>query len=429
MRKDHQKSKSDKFSLAVDLISGVDNDSMVDIMLLANDGGEIPASRFVISARSTVLQRTLFKENVEQRELKLDYSTNVVRALVKYCSTNDLVDDVWRPRNESVARELIHLYDAANTYELIGLKDLICAKLKVLARTHPNLACAIYDECASYGSSGGQVPAKPKSIALKAIRHNPTAALLKKNEHGNQEAGVAALRASTAEEIIGDPKMNAEEITMFRAAVIWADAPFLGDGVNYAYRLQERRHVAKQMISRCINLSNIAPSQLLGFVSECDLVDGEEVSQAIVNLALRVELEGFPVSKHRSDAPPPITMMPAHPSKSHSTGHHDTDNSLLMDMTDMTDEMSLVDDEAQSFAGSTSSPQRSRGKKPAVVSPKASEKSLKPPGRPKSKKTVGQAIGFYLADKVDTMCVHPYKHGADMDGDDNNANSKPKGEF
>lgn len=202
MRKEHQKSKTDKFSLAVDLISGVDNESMVDIMLLANDGGEIPASRFVISARSTVLQRTLFKENVDQRELKLDYSTNVVRALVKYCSTNDLADDVWRPRNESVARELIHLYDAANTYELIGLKDLICSKLKVLARTHPNLACAIYDECASYGGSGGQVPAKPKSIALKAIRHNPTAALLKKNEHGNQEAGVAALRASTAEEII-----------------------------------------------------------------------------------------------------------------------------------------------------------------------------------------------------------------------------------
>ena len=47
-----------------------------------------------------------------------------------------------------------------------------------------------------------QVLEKPKAIALKAIRHNPMAALLKKNEHGNQEAGVSAFGTGTIEEII-----------------------------------------------------------------------------------------------------------------------------------------------------------------------------------------------------------------------------------
>lgn len=213
--------------LLADILSSVGAEGLTDIVLLSNDGGQVPASRFVISARSAVFQSLLFRtgENLNQQVLQLDYSTNIVRALVKYCCTNELPEEGWRARTEGVARELVRLYDAAAAFDLTGLNALLCQKITVLVQTHPNLACAVYDECSSYSSSLGagtptpgnprgrhsggasnartpQVLEKPKAIALKAIRRNPMAALLKKNEHGNQEAGVSALGMGTIEEII-----------------------------------------------------------------------------------------------------------------------------------------------------------------------------------------------------------------------------------
>ena len=213
--------------LLADILSKIGAEGLTDIVLLSNDGGQVPASRFVISARSAVFQSLLFRtgENLNQQVLQLDYSINIVRALVKYCCTNELPEEGWRARTEGVARELVRLYDAAAAFDLVGLNALLCKKITVLVQTHPNLACAVYDECSSYSrSSGGGVPTpgnprgrhsgdasnartpqvleKPKAIALKAIRHNPMAALLKKNEHGNQEAGVSAFGTGTIEEII-----------------------------------------------------------------------------------------------------------------------------------------------------------------------------------------------------------------------------------
>ena len=79
-------------SLAVDIISSIDGNAMLDVMLMANDGGEIPASRFVLGARSPVLQQLLFKRGQSSHEYKLDYSTTVVNALVHYCRTNELLE-------------------------------------------------------------------------------------------------------------------------------------------------------------------------------------------------------------------------------------------------------------------------------------------------------------------------------------------------
>lgn len=436
-----------------DILSKIGAEGLTDIVLLSNDGGQVPASRFVISARSAVFQSLLFRtgENLNQQVLQLDYSTNIVQALVKYCCTNELPEEGWRARTEGVARELVRLYDAAAAFDLAGLNALLCQKITVLVQTHPNLACAIYDECSSYSCSLGasvptpgnprgrhsgdtsntrtpQVLEKPKAIALKAIRHNPMAALLKKNEHGNQEAGVSALGMGTIEEIIGDQQMHAEEITMFRAIIIWADALFVGGdgdgGVNYAYRLQERRLLAKSMVSKCINLSNIPPSQLLGFVSECNLVEEKDIMDAITSLALRVEIEGYPVSKLRGDNRTAAASPKA---------VHQPDALPLLNTTQSTEGMSLLDNDdlmleggASDFAYQGSLPPPPPPPPPPLTSipptppqPKADPKKSKKGGKigpkiPWMKMSFGQRIGFYFADKVDTMCVQPHKEGFEV---------------
>ena len=112
--------------LAVDIISSIDDDAMVDIVLLSNDGGEIPASRFILGARSPVLRKMLFQTNStnNQYELKIDHSSTVVHTLAYYCRTNEL-DDICLPKNEESVRELVKLCQCAIELELSGLETLV----------------------------------------------------------------------------------------------------------------------------------------------------------------------------------------------------------------------------------------------------------------------------------------------------------------
>jgi hypothetical protein len=140
----------------------------------------------------------MYHEKHTMQELRLAYSTDVVRALVQFCRTNELSTEVGNAKSPAKARVLVQLYDCATEFELKGLLELICATLGGLTKSYPYLACAVYDEAAAYG----EAMHKPKSIALQAIRHSPDAALLKKNEIGNQEPGVTSLGSATVETII-----------------------------------------------------------------------------------------------------------------------------------------------------------------------------------------------------------------------------------
>ena len=215
--------------------------------------------------------------------------------------------------------------------------------------------------------------------------------------------------------------MHAEEITMFRAIIIWADALYVGgdgdDGVNYAYRLQERRLLAKSMVSKCINLSNIPPSQLLGFVSECNLVEEKEIMDAITSLALRVEIEGYPVSKLRGDS----RTAAASDTLPLLNTTQDTEGISLLDSDDL-----MLEGGASDFAYQGSLPPPPPPPPPPIASiptpppqPKADPKKNKKGGKigskiPWMKMSIGQRIGFYFADKVDTMCVQPHKEGFEV---------------
>jgi hypothetical protein len=300
----------DQRGLAVDIISSIDNDEMHDMILLSIDGGEIPASRFVLGARSPVLRQMLFLNSTNRvttsSELKITYSAAVVRALVYYCRTNDL-DDISLPTNEESLRELVKLSQCAIELELVGLEALVDNLVASLCQVDPDVACTFFDEAAS---GGGKPPVDSiKSIALGFIRRNPEAALLRKNHPRGQHffGGITSLQVESLKEILNDSAICTEEINLFRAIVIWAEAPCKQqqrpksmDAWAAQIMNHNQREAAKPVVAECIDLSKIAPSDLLGIVTESGLVDEIDVSNALIQIALRVEAEGVHLSKRRS---------------------------------------------------------------------------------------------------------------------------------
>ena len=420
--------------LALDLMMSIKSDAMLDVVLLSNDGSAVPASRFVLGARSPILQKMLFPNILPSpSKLKLDYCSNVVNTLVNYCRTNELRRIAWQSRDEASSRELVQLCHCAVTYQLKGLQDLVEQLVFSIVEANPHLACAIYDEAAISGKPVGSI----KQIALNLIRQNPEEALLCKSEFGSF-GGVSSLGSETLEELLSDSQLCTEEINLFRAVTQWTDAFSVSEYTKQKRKdawatqlsLQRRRMAAKKIIENCIDLFKIAPSDLMGTVSESGLVDEVKVSNAIVQIALRFEKEGFQVSKSRCivmkerlppQPPPPIPQEPS------QTLHGLKDNSAIVDI--------YVDLSEAGSCHSYETVQQNNKRRPTKQQPKAvtPEKKKRAPRfvyqdtnnstnssccvDPKyrlgdSSATTNDISKFslYLQDKVDSMCVHP---GAD----------------
>jgi hypothetical protein len=487
----------DQRGLAVDIISSIDMDEMHDMILLSNDGGEIPASRFVLGARSPVLRQMLFLNSTNRvttsSELKITYSATVARALVYYCRTNEL-DDISLPTNEESLRELVKLSQCAIELELVGLEALVGSSVASLCQVDPHVACTFFDEAAS---GGGKPPVDSiKSITFDFIRRNPETALLRKNHPRGQHffGGITSLREDSLKEILNDPAICTEEINLFRAIVIWAEAPRKQpqrpksmDAWAAQIMNHDQREAAKPVVEECIDLSKIAPSDLLGTVTESGLVDEIDVSNALIQIALRVEAEGVHLSKRRSDDGR-VVPRPASPSPRSQVSYCGFEqNSGVDSVTDIFGDLTIDHQTSSSFTyvpAEQSNKRKPNKQQPKIISPprkpapsfrtperqppmlpplnendgapiaKTTERQAptvlpSPPPQPgddvdsvaktvassnrpplppppptsKRKKTRGsntsvrekntigtrirQAIGMYLRDKVDTICIHP----------------------
>jgi hypothetical protein len=372
----------DQRGLAVDIISSIDNDEMHDMILLSIDGGEIPASRFVLGARSPVLRQMLFLNRTNRvttsSELKITYSATVARALVYYCRTNEL-DDISLPTNEESLRELVKLSQCAIELELVGLEALVGNLVASLCQVDPHVACTFFDEAAS---GGGKPPVDSiKSIAFDFIRRNPETALLRKNHPRGQHffGGIASLRAESLKEILNDPAICTEEINLFRAIVIWAEAPCKqqqGPKIMDAWAAQimnhNQREAAKAVVAECIDLSKIAPSDLLGIVTESGLVDEIDVSNALIQIVLRIEAEGVHLSKRRSDDLR-VVPRPASPSPRSQVSYCSFEqNSGVDSVTDIFGDLTIDHQTASSFTYvpvEQSNKRKPNKQQPKIISP------------------------------------------------------------
>lgn len=281
--------------LVMDLLSHAGNEIMADILIATKDGGVLPASRFVLGARSTVLQKMLYTNSQarDSREIRLDYSTAVVRHLIHYCRSNEIMP--CQSKDEAYSRALVELCDCGSTFQLYGLEDMVCESVKSLLDLAPHLACAVFDEAFS-----NEAVEALQEIALTVIREDPETTLMKRNGlHKNREPGVVFLGSVAISEILRDHRMCTEEIVMFQSLLLWAE--FIPTAsVHSGAKMHERRELARGFAERYIDLSCIAPSDLFGCVTNSGLVGLDKVSDGLHELALRLESEGANVSKRRA---------------------------------------------------------------------------------------------------------------------------------
>ncbi len=411
-------------------------------------------------------------ESATPSQLKLSYSATVVRALVFYCRTNEL-DDIRQPTNEEALRQVVKLSQCAIELELAGLETLVGNLVSSICQENVHLACTFFDEAAS---GGGKPPVDSvKSVALGFIRRNPEAALLRKNQIGNFYGGITSLQVESLKELMKDSRICTEEINLFRAIVVWSEAPCKQerpknmDAWATQILIHNQREAAKPVVQECIDLSKIAPSDLLGTVTESGLVEETDVSNALIQIALRVETEGVHLSKRRSDDSRVIPRPLSPPSISYCT--YDQPDSGVESVADILGDLTVDQTNASSYTYTpveqTSNKRRASKQQPKLVTPpKRREPSFRTPERQqqppppmlpageaedvasakaaasagaatgaslppvkrkkrkaavREKHSIGEririAVGMFLRDKVDTICIHP-RNNTDGDSDE-----------
>lgn len=288
-----------------DLMMNLDNDRMTDFVLLSLDGERVLASKFILGARSPVFRRQLFSGKGSQRPgnqnmLEIGYSGTVVQAMVEYCRSDDIRNFTGRVRYEHTVRELVHLFECAEFYQLQGLLQKVCATATKICQTSKHLAPAIFDQACQ--SKALQI----SQIGLAAIQEEPQAALLnsalEELDFGvpTSPPGVSYLSIEALSQILRDKKMCCDEIVMFQILVAWLNMHERSKDLAYWAKhdpdledvhTESPKEIARQLVQH-IDLTMIAPSELLTTVAKSELVSNEKITAALAEIAQLVEKHG-----------------------------------------------------------------------------------------------------------------------------------------
>ena len=251
-----------------DLLRAVQDEEMTDLALVGCDGAAIPASRFVLSARSPVLKRMLcgsFRESSAQ-EIPLEYDGIILEAIVEYCCRNEIPKfRLYVHRNAHSARRLVQLYKAADYLQLTGLAKLVAQMAHNLTSRYPPLACAVYDEA--------DLDTKVSRDALLIIQCRPYVTLPPDLE---TEGGIDCLCPSKLMTAFIDEDVKASELFLFEMLEKWLELCGYPEG----------RRVAQDCASH-LHLEDIETKDLISIVKASGLCSDKSITDAITMQALR----------------------------------------------------------------------------------------------------------------------------------------------
>ena len=142
-------------------------------------------------------------EEAASNVVELAYNGEVLRAVVEFCITNDVLHFDGRA-NETAARGVIQLIACAHFLDMPLLQDKAQTLANSLLEAHASLACAIYDEAFRFGEPTESI----KLGALEIVQKFPEDSFLSK-------PGVCVLRLEALNKLVGDDGLNCEETTIF----------------------------------------------------------------------------------------------------------------------------------------------------------------------------------------------------------------------
>jgi BTB/POZ domain len=261
--------------LVVDLLSALECDDMKDVSLIAQDGEQIRACRFLLAARSKMFKRMLygnFKESTSNQIEMRQYSGSVLEAVVEFCSRNKISSHLIQDQSAETIRTLVKLAQAADYLEIPGLLKETESLVQRRVAEHPMLACPVYDE-ADEGSRLFQ-------CACRMIRCRPYVAL-SPDDNSNYAfgGGIQCLRSDRIEGLMKDTEIEAGELFLFEMLQRWVD--HASD-----YHQEEAMRVAMEC-GKYFLLYYIEPDELLSTVQKSGLFPPNLIVEAIVRQALK----------------------------------------------------------------------------------------------------------------------------------------------
>jgi BTB/POZ domain len=273
-----------------DLLEALQDEELTDVTLEGHDGIPIPASRFVLAARSSVLKRMLygnFREANTSRIYLEDYDSVILEAIVEYCYRNEISKfRLYIHRTASSARRLVQLYKAADYLALIGLAKMVAQMAHNLTTRYPPLACAVYDEADLF--------TKVSRDALEMIQSRPYVTL---PPDPNTEGGIGCLSSHKLISVYHDKDIQAGELFLFQMLQEWKQCMEeegdhrhtrgAADGSDKHYEGAQDSLTTVQACASHLVLDNIEPHDLLTMVSPSGFCQPESITQAITKQALR----------------------------------------------------------------------------------------------------------------------------------------------
>jgi hypothetical protein len=260
--------------VAKDLLDALLDDELSDVYLTSSDDVQVPACRFVLAARSTVLKRMLygsFREAKSSTICMLGYDSVTLQAIVDFCAHNDISRCTAKlKQDETSIRQLVHLARAADYLELPGLEQLCECEIRARMTLHPPLACAVYDEA--------ERSTEVSEYAMQMLECRPYVAL----DHGGDRAtggGIESLHSERLLDVVHNTQLGAGEFFLFRMMERWFQDAQLKD-----------HNAALQTAHKCtqyLQFENIEPSLLLKEVKSCEFVSSELIFAAVAKQALR----------------------------------------------------------------------------------------------------------------------------------------------
>eukprot|EP00581_Thalassiosira_minuscula_P011214 CAMPEP_0183722668 /NCGR_PEP_ID=MMETSP0737-20130205/14552_1 /TAXON_ID=385413 /ORGANISM="Thalassiosira miniscula, Strain CCMP1093" /LENGTH=376 /DNA_ID=CAMNT_0025952879 /DNA_START=360 /DNA_END=1487 /DNA_ORIENTATION=- len=281
-------SSSARQTLSTNLIACLGQDDRTDLHLLGSDGSRVPAFRTILACQSSVLHRMLYGNFEESKSdvVKLGYNGDVLKALVEFCITDDVL--LFNGRmDENAARNIVQLIACAHFLNMPHLQDKARNLVNALLKAHKSLACIIYDEASICGEPTESV----KEGALMVVRKNLELAL---------SSNLHSLRAESLCKLISDDGMMCEEMTLFRVLQKWATAEIGVGTTRVDDTVEDRVSIAKDLAAEHIRFTSIQPTDLIGTVKESCIVDEKLIFNALAAQAVCAEKKmGVRFSKKR----------------------------------------------------------------------------------------------------------------------------------
>jgi len=246
--------------------------SLADVKFEGTDGGLVCGNRGLLAARSQVFRSMLFGSFSEARQdsiIRVGYSSPVMTSVVEYCLTDE-AGILCRAKTET-ATNVVALADAANYFDLPKLKHMAEACALSCMEEEPQTACSFLE--------ASQTVECIHSVARTLIQSKPLKTLIENDS-------VAILSASVLEDILSDEKIEADELTLFRALRSWAE------GGSSDMECETRGLVAKEM-SRHLSLERIRPSYLCEIVQPSGLVTSYQLQEAFRAQAMEAESQNL----------------------------------------------------------------------------------------------------------------------------------------